>query len=157
MDKSILENHLGALTNVSNKIETEMSQVWRQIGIMYQEISSSKMALDRLQQQTEAYVNGTILTMDSMEGKVSLITNRMTEVDENLNYLLGRLSLVTQEFNSIKTGLGDALDNIRSSFETVKQKVKDVGPGPHPIPNAENNHLVRKRLVARRSPAGTPA
>lgn len=91
---------------------------------MYQEISSSKAALDRLQQQTEAYVNGTVSTMDSMEGKVTLITSRMTEVDSNLNYLLGRLSLVTQEFNQIKLGLGNALDNIRSSFMTVQDKIK---------------------------------
>uniref|UniRef100_A0A7G3ASU4 Putative paramyosin pediculus us corporis n=1 Tax=Lutzomyia longipalpis TaxID=7200 RepID=A0A7G3ASU4_LUTLO len=137
LDETILDNHLGSLANLSSKIETEISQVWRQVGIMYQEISSSKAALDRLQQQTEAYVNGTVTTMDSMEGKVTLITSRMAEVDTNLNYLLGRLSLVTQEFNQIKTGLGDALDNIRSSFMTVQDKIKDVGPGPHQIPPEE--------------------
>ncbi|XP_059618018.1 myosin-9 [Phlebotomus argentipes] len=137
LDETILDNHLGSLANLSSKIETEISQVWRQVGIMYQEISSSKAALDRLQQQTEAYVNGTVSTMDSMEGKVTLITSRMTEVDANLNYLLGRLSLVTQEFNQIKLGLGDALDNIRSSFMTVQDKIKDVGPGPHQIPPEE--------------------
>lgn len=132
---TILDNHNGALSNLSSKIETEISQVWRQIGIMYQEISSSKQALDRLQQQTEAYVNGTLTTMDSMEGKVSLITGRMSEVDSNLNYLLGRLSLVTQEFNMIKTGLGTALDEIKSSFMEVQDRVK--GPGPHRIPSHE--------------------
>lgn len=132
---TILDNHNGALSNLSSKIETEISQVWRQIGIMYQEISSSKQALDRLQQQTEAYVNGTLMTMDSMEGKVSLITGRMSEVDSNLNYLLGRLSLVTQEFNMIKTGLGKALDEIKSSFMEVQERVK--GPGPHKISSAE--------------------
>uniref|UniRef100_U5EM88 Putative leucine-rich repeat-containing protein n=1 Tax=Corethrella appendiculata TaxID=1370023 RepID=U5EM88_9DIPT len=132
IDTTILNNHHGALANLSSKIETEISQVWRQIGIMYQEISSSKQALDRLQQQTESYVNGTLTTMDSMEGKVSLITHGMAEVDSNLNFLLGRLSLVTQEFNQIKLGLGDALDNIRSSFLTVQEKIK-VGPGPHGI------------------------
>lgn len=151
-----MENHLGALTNLSSKIETEMSQVWRQIGIMYQEITSSKMSLDRLQQQTEKYVNGTITTMDNMKGKVGMITDRMTEVDDNLNYLLGRLSLVTQEFNQIKTGLGEALESIRSSFQSVQKTVqKTVGPGPHPIESHElaaepDNHLVRKRLIRRR-------
>lgn len=75
IDRVILDNHIGALTNLTSKIETEMSQVWRQIGIMYQEVSSSKQALDRMQQQSEVYVNGTMLTMDSMEGKVvSIIT-----------------------------------------------------------------------------------
>lgn len=48
----------------------------------------------------------------------------MGEVDENLNYLLGRLSLVTQEFNQIKTGLGNALENIRSSFQLVQNKIQ---------------------------------
>uniref|UniRef100_A0A182NTE1 Uncharacterized protein n=1 Tax=Anopheles dirus TaxID=7168 RepID=A0A182NTE1_9DIPT len=132
---TILDNHNGALTNLSSKIETEISQVWRQIGIMYQEISSSKQALDRLQEQTETYVNGTLNTMDSMEGKVSLITNRMTEVDSNLNYLLGRLSMVTQEFNQIKLGLGKALDEIKGSFAEVHNRVR--GPGPHKISSDE--------------------
>ena len=140
LNDGILENHNAALVNLSSKIETEMSQVWRQIGIMYQEITSSKKALDRLQEQTEIYVNGTIMTMDSMEGNVGLITSRMQEVDSNLNYLLGRLSLVTQEFNQIKFGLGEALDNIRSSFMTVQDKVnQNVGPGPHPIPDERDN------------------
>ena len=62
----------------------------------------------------------------------------MSEVDENLNYLLGRLSLVTQEFNQIKTGLGQALDNIRKSFHTVQDKVKDSSPGPNPIEEEES-------------------
>lgn len=48
----------------------------------------------------------------------------MGEVDDNLNYLLGRLSLVTQEFNQIKVGLGNALDNIRTSFQLVQNKVQ---------------------------------
>lgn len=152
MDKTIVENHLGALTNLSSKIETEMNQVWRQIGIMYQEISSSKMSLDKLQQQTEMYVNGSITTMDNMKGKVGLVTDRISEVDENLNYLLGRLSLVTQEFNQIKSGLGEALESIRSSFQSIQKTVqKTVGPGPHPIDDQDepNNHLVRKRLIRR--------
>lgn len=85
----------------------------------------------------------------------------MAEVDSNLNYLLGRLSLVTQEFNQIKHGLGSALDNIRSSFQLVQNKMQGnpfttqtphfgdainvpclfffavVGPGPHKIENEE--------------------
>ncbi|KAG4072564.1 hypothetical protein HA402_004653 [Bradysia odoriphaga] len=138
LNETISSNHNGALSNLTSKIETEISQVWRQIGIMYQEVSSSKQALNKLQEQTEAYVNGTFTTMDSMEGKVSQITGRMAEVDENLNYLLGRLSLVTQEFNQIKTGLGSALDNIRSSFQIVQNKVQNVGPGPHNIPDDEH-------------------
>lgn len=48
----------------------------------------------------------------------------MGEVDSNLNYLLGRLSLVTQEFNQIKVGLGSALDNIRNSFQIVQNRIE---------------------------------
>lgn len=70
LNETILSNHNGALSNLTSKIETEISQVWRQIGIMYQEVSSTKQALNKLQEQTEAYVNGTFTTMDSMEGKV---------------------------------------------------------------------------------------
>lgn len=70
INKTILNNHNGALANLTSKIETEISQVWRQIGIMYKEVSSSKDALNKLQDLTEAYVNGTFVTMDSMEGKV---------------------------------------------------------------------------------------
>ena len=148
MDQQILENHNGAMSNLSAKIETEISQVWRQIGIMYQEITASKQALDRLQEQTEVYVNGTITSMDSMQGKVGLITNRMAEVDENLNYLLGRLSLVTQEFLQIKTGLGDALINIRNSFKAVQNMAKDIGPGPHRIDDREEEYnALSKRNV----------
>lgn len=50
---------------------------------------------------------------------------------------MGRLSLVTQEFNNIKGGLGKALEEIRSSFMAVKDRIKDVNPkgdGPHQIP-----------------------
>lgn len=52
----------------------------------------------------------------------------MAEVDDNLNYLLGRLSLVTQEFNKIKFGLGEALENIRNSFQLVQNKVQGKNP-----------------------------
>ncbi|KAE8746213.1 hypothetical protein FOCC_FOCC007085 [Frankliniella occidentalis] len=131
----ILSHQTENLGNLSTKIETEISQVWRQIGIMYEQLTASKSMLDRLQQQTEIYVNGSLQTMDGMEGKVGQITGRMGEVDENLNYLLGRLSLVTQEFNQIKSGLASALDSIRKSFLELQGQVTDLGPGPNPIPD----------------------
>lgn len=48
IEATIVENQTSALTNLSSKIETEMSQVWRQIGIMYQQLTASKMSLDKL-------------------------------------------------------------------------------------------------------------
>lgn len=133
IEETILENQAAALANISSKIETEISQVWRQIGIMYQQLTASADTLDKLQQQTDTYVNGSVKTMDSMDGKVSKITNRMSEVDENLNYLLGKLSLVTSEFNQIKSGLAAALDNIRNNFLDAQNEIRDAGPGPKPI------------------------
>lgn len=71
INETIANNHNGAITNLTAKIESEISQVWRQIGIMYQEVSSSKDALNKLQELTTSYVNGTFETMDHMEGKVN--------------------------------------------------------------------------------------
>ncbi|KAI4457036.1 hypothetical protein MML48_8g00015373 [Holotrichia oblita] len=130
---SILDEENGALANLTSKIGDEIDQVWRQIGIMHQQMRDSTDTLNKLQNQTDAYVNGSLNVMDSMKGKVVKITDRMIEVDDNLNYLMGKLSLVTQEFNLIKTGLGKALDEIRQSFQEVQNKVKDNGPGPHEI------------------------
>ncbi|XP_012223947.1 putative leucine-rich repeat-containing protein DDB_G0290503 isoform X2 [Linepithema humile] len=136
ISNDIMDNQNGALANLTSKMELEMHKVWRQINVMYQQMTESARALDKLHQQNEAYVNGTTSTMGGMESKVGEITKRMTEVDENLNYLLGRLSLVTQEFNQIKTGLGNALDNIKASFKVVQEKASDLThPGPHPLPD----------------------
>lgn len=48
----------------------------------------------------------------------------MLQVDENLNYLLGKLSLVTQEFDRIKSGLGDALDKAKTRLNTAQPKIE---------------------------------
>ncbi|XP_023288663.1 centromere-associated protein E [Orussus abietinus] len=119
MSEDIIDNQNGAVANLTTKMEQEMNQVWRQINVMYQQMVESAKTLDKLHKQNEDFVNGTTTTMDGMENKVGEITKRMSEVDENLNYLLGRLSLVTQEFNQIKTGLGAALDNIKASFKEL--------------------------------------
>ncbi|KAL0109243.1 hypothetical protein PUN28_014375 [Cardiocondyla obscurior] len=140
ISNDIMDNQNGALANLTSKMEQEMNKVWRQINVMYQQMTESARALDKLHQQNEAYVNGTTSTMGGMENKVGEITKRMTEVDENLNYLLGRLSLVTQEFNLIKTGLGNALDNIKASFKVVQERALDLThPGPHPLPENYKN------------------
>lgn len=136
-ESSILDEESGALTNLTSKIQEEIGRVWRQIGIMHQQMTASTDTLNKLQNQTDTYVTGSLDVMDTMKGKVSLITGRMTEVDENLNFLLGKLGLLSQEFNSIKSGLGTTLDEIRSTFQTVQTKIKDKGPGPHKISSNE--------------------
>ncbi|XP_051174460.1 coiled-coil domain-containing protein 146 [Leptopilina boulardi] len=134
ISNDIMDNQNDALSNLTTKMEQQMNQVWRQINVMYQQMMESAKSLDKLHEQNEVYVNGTTSTMGGMKNKVGEITKRMSEVDENLNYLLGRLSLVTQEFNQIKSGLGAALDNIKASFKEVQEKANDLTPGPHQIP-----------------------
>lgn len=148
--KTVLDAQSVGMANLSVKIETEISQVWRQIGIMYQTLTDSASTLATLQQQTDMFVNSTTTSVESMNGKVSAIAGRMTEVDENLNYLLGRLSLVTQEFKEIKVGLGEALESIRVGLQAVQgnKPAVDLGPGPNPIdeePLGEN--LVQDTLA----------
>ena len=36
-----------------------------------------------------------------MEGQVEGLTDRMVDVDESLNYMVGQLGLVVQEFNQV--------------------------------------------------------
>ncbi|KAL4147966.1 hypothetical protein QTP88_002277 [Uroleucon formosanum] len=148
--KTVLDAQSVGMANLSVKIETEISQVWRQIGIMYQTLTDSASTLATLQQQTDMFVNSTTTSVEGMNGKVSAIAGRMTEVDENLNYLLGRLSLVTQEFKEIKVGLGEALESIRVGLQAVQgnKPAVDLGPGPNPIdeePLGEN--LVQDTLA----------
>lgn len=73
MNETINSNHYGALTNLTKKIEEEVSMVWRQIGIMSNEVQMSKSSLMKLNEQTESYVNGTFATMDGMGGKVYFV------------------------------------------------------------------------------------
>ncbi|XP_019881511.1 uncharacterized protein LOC109609304 [Aethina tumida] len=136
-ETSILDEDSGALSNLTGTMRDEIAEVWRQIGIMHQQMTASTDTLNKLQDQTDLYVNGSMNVMDKMTGKVGSIKKRMEEVDENLNYLMGRLSLVTHEFDQIRTGLGKALDQIRGSFKAVQDKVKDAGPGPHNITSNE--------------------
>lgn len=49
IEHSIVDSQTGALNNLSSKIEHEIAQVWRQIGIMYQQVTASNTALDKLQ------------------------------------------------------------------------------------------------------------
>lgn len=70
MNETIYANHNGALQNLTTKIETEISQVWRQIGIMFNILQTTEMSLNKLQEQSEIYVNGTKERMDGMGGKV---------------------------------------------------------------------------------------
>ena len=51
--------------------------------------------------QTENYVNNTGQNLGTMEGQVEGLTDRVADVDSSLNYMVGQLSLVVQEFNQV--------------------------------------------------------
>merc|ERR550519_1674319 len=120
--RTILSNQTQALTNLTTKVEKEIGQVWRQMGIMYGQLSNSIGILEKVKDQTETYVSKTDKNLGSMDNQVEGLTDRMGEVDENLNYMLGQLSLVVQEFNQVKTGLGKAMEGIGDELLELRTK-----------------------------------
>ena len=82
------------------------------------------------------------------------MTERVNEVDDHLNYLLGRLSLVVQEFNQVRGGLGEALESLRSGLAVTGQQPStmagksssppyDVASGP--APNQEDVTVITRK------------
>ena len=65
------------------------------------QVSNSISILEKVKTQTEGYVNNTGRNLGEMEGTVEGLSERMVDVDSNLNYMLGQLSLVVQEFNQV--------------------------------------------------------
>ena len=55
----------------------------------------------QVKSQTENYVNNTGKNLGTMEGQVEGLTDRVADVDSSLNYMVGQLSLVVQEFNQV--------------------------------------------------------
>jgi len=123
----ILSNQTEALANLTRKVEREIGQVWRQMGIMYGQVSNSISILEKVKSQTEGYVNNTGKNLGKMEGTVEGLTDRMVDVDDNLNYMLGQLSLVVQEFNTVKSGLNDAMDGLGDEIIEEFRPQQDEG------------------------------
>merc|ERR1712223_1361958 len=103
--RTIPSNQTQALNTLTTKVEKDIGQVWRQMGIMYGQLSNSINILEKVKTSTEEFSSKSNKNLGSMDNQVEGLTNRMTEVDENLNYMLGQLSLVV-------TGLGEAMENI---------------------------------------------
>jgi len=124
--RTILSNQTQALTNLTTKVEKEIGQVWRQMGIMYGQLSNSIGILEKVKAQTETYTKKTNKNLGSMDDQVEGLTDRMSDVDENLNYMLGQLSLVVSEFNQVKTGLGEAMEGLGEEYlEEYKKQNKN--------------------------------
>ena len=67
--RTILSNQTEALSNLTKKVEKEIGQVWRQMGIMYGQVSNSISILEKVKASTEGYVNNTSKNLGTMEGK----------------------------------------------------------------------------------------
>ena len=88
---------------------------------LFAQVSNSISILEKVKTQTEGYVNNTGKNLGQMEGTVEGLSERMVDVDSNLNYMLGQLSLVVQEFNQVKTGLNEAMSGLEGELDDIKE------------------------------------
>ncbi|XP_047031745.1 putative leucine-rich repeat-containing protein DDB_G0290503 [Helicoverpa zea] len=137
METAITSNQTTAMKALSSKVESEMSQVWRQIGIMHKQIMMSSQALNKLSEFSQEFVNASTSTMDKVKKEVGDITTRIVELQSNLNFVLGELSIASQEFRQMASGLTKALNEAKNKNSTTVPTVEDAGPGPHTIASAE--------------------
>jgi len=124
--RTILSNQTDALNTLTSKVEKDIGQVWRQMGIMYGQLSNSINILEKVKHQTEEFSEKSNKNLGSMDNQVEGLTDRMSEVDDNLNYMLGQLSLVVSEFNQVKTGLGEAMEGIGEELLEEYKKSGDA-------------------------------
>jgi len=124
--RTILSNQTDALNTLTSKVEKDIGQVWRQMGIMYGQLSNSINILEKVKHQTEEFSSKSNKNLGSMDNQVEGLTNRMSEVDDNLNYMLGQLSLVVTEFNQVKNGLGEAMEGLGEDLLEEYKKSGDA-------------------------------
>lgn len=117
-------------TNLSQKIEDEIGPIWRQFQLTFSDVTASKAILDEILQYTRAYFNTTTISLLNTELEIAGITPRVEEMFTNVNYLMGRLSLLNKEFLELKTGLSEAIDNFKTSLADVKEATKELGKTP---------------------------
>ncbi|KAF5291410.1 hypothetical protein FQR65_LT01721 [Abscondita terminalis] len=121
-------NNDGALANITTSLTDEFDHVWRQIGIMHQEMTLITETLNKLENNTKTYMNSTNSNIEQTRVKVSLMQNLMSEMDRNMNMLLRRIPA------DVKRAVLDSLNEIKGTQTTPIFS----GPGPHIIRNQQN-------------------
>ncbi|KAF0313006.1 hypothetical protein FJT64_016377 [Amphibalanus amphitrite] len=107
ISEEILASQSVALNNMTKSIESEIAQVWRQIGVMYQTLSTSAQVLDKIDDKTTQYVNGTLEKTEKVDGTC----RRRGQAGRRGRRRISTscwvvFSLVVSEFNQMKSGIG---------------------------------------------------
>ncbi|KAH8324379.1 hypothetical protein KR074_006293 [Drosophila pseudoananassae] len=147
LDTSVVKIQQEASKNITGLLDTELGQVWHRIEIMANEISQNREILGVIQAGSDGYINSTLATMMGLGTKVEDTKKHMIDMDDNLNFLLGKLSLMSGEFAKIKIGLADSLENLRNSFHDLHERMP-TGPGPHNID--KNKYETDVNLLSKR-------
>jgi hypothetical protein len=79
------------------------------------------------------------------------VTDRVNEVDDHLNFLLGRLSLVVQEFNQVRGGLGEALESLRSGLIGQQQSSTSAKSPPYSL-GSDSTDPADVTVITRKEP-----
>ncbi|XP_030382992.1 paramyosin [Scaptodrosophila lebanonensis] len=140
-------------TEVGRNLNTSLDQVWHYIEIMSSDISDSAELLRNMQTGHEGYINSTSHSMLALSDKVEQTKKHMIDMDSNLNYLLGKLSLMSSEFKNIKDGLATALEDLRKSFRDLHERMP-TGPGPHNIEKNQYHTETDVSLLSKRAIEG---
>ncbi|XP_023170875.2 uncharacterized protein LOC111599450 [Drosophila hydei] len=147
LNDTLVDTQEEANRNISGLLDTALSQVWHRIEIMSTEIGQSREMLGLMQAGHDGYVNSTFSTMMGLSSKVEETKKHMIDMDDNLNYLLGKLSLMSSEFANIKKGLADSLMDLRNSFQLIHERM----PNSSDPQNIEKNkYLTDVNLLSKR-------
>lgn len=148
LNDTVISTQLDTKRNVSESMETALEQVWHQITIMGSELNQNKKLLELMQTVHIGYVNATFSSMSGLSNKVDDTKNHMIDMDTNLNFLLGKLSLMSSEFANIKQELADALDDLRNSFQMVQEQMPNSSSGKQNMDKSQ--YLTQVNLLDKR-------